>query len=115
MRLDVALASGLAINVRLDIADRVARRAAGRALLRGRARDERSDVEVIELQIDQGRAPGAANDVVDAQTERHVEKAVVRVYVAHADGHAALVVVVDSRPRPADLVEDDDGVVGHRR
>ena len=72
MRLDVALASGLAINVRLDIADCVARRATGRALLRGRTRDE----------VGRGRRasyrseprPRPANDVVDTQTERHVEE-----------------------------------------
>ena len=70
-------------------------------------------MEVVELQINQSRAPGAANNVVDAQTERHVKEAIVRVHVAHTHGHAALVVIVDSWPWSADLVEDDDGVVWH--
>ena len=72
-------------------------------------------MEVVELQIDQSRAPGAANDVVDAQTERHVEKAVVRVDISDADGHAALVVAVEFRPRPAHFIQNDYGPIGHRR
>ena len=70
-------------------------------------------MEVVELQIDQSRAPGTANDIFDAQTERHVKEAIVRVHVAHTHCHAALVVIVDSRPWSADLVEDDDWVVWH--
>ena len=70
-------------------------------------------MEVVELQIDQSRAPGTANDIFDAQTERHVKEAIVRVDISDAHGHAALVVIVDSWPWSADLVEDDDGVVWH--